>query len=74
MATPKLAVRLRNDLKAPVDENVLCDSCPHPTAVHDRVARRYCEATMRAALTRRCICRGDMIDVEQEPTSAHRFP
>jgi hypothetical protein len=25
-------------------------------------------------LTRRCICRGDMVDVEQEPASAHRFP
>lgn len=74
MPTTELNLELRDHAEASVDENVLCDSCPHPTAAHDRIARRYCEATMRAALTRRCICRGDMIDVEQDPTSAHRFP
>jgi hypothetical protein len=74
MATTELTLGLRDNAQPPDDESVPCDSCPHPTAVHDRVAQRYCEATMRAALTRRCICRGDMIDVEQEATSRHRFP
>jgi hypothetical protein len=70
----ELNVQSPNSVEPPVENSMICDSCPHPTAVHDRVARRYCEATQRTALTRRCICRGDMVDVEQEPTSARRFP
>jgi hypothetical protein len=56
------------------DASAYCSCCPHPVERHDRVARRYCEATLHRVLTRRCICRGDMVDVEQEPASAHRFP
>ena len=74
MATPQLDLPHRDDVETPVDEQALCESCPHPTAVHDRIAQRYCEATLQTALTRRCICRGDMIDVEQDVASAHRFP
>lgn len=51
-----------------------CSCCPHPVDLHDQIARRYCEATLHMALTRRCICHGDMVDVEQQPASAHRFP
>jgi hypothetical protein len=51
-----------------------CSCCPHPVDRHDPIARRYCEATLEMVLTRRCICRGDMVDVEQQPASAHRFP
>jgi hypothetical protein len=78
MATPKLDLPVRDDIEKPVevavDEQPACDSCPHPTSVHDRVAQRFCEATQQMALTRRCICRGDMVDVEQAAASAHRFP
>jgi hypothetical protein len=56
------------------DATTYCSCCPHPVDRHDRVARRYCEATLHMVLTRRCICRGDMVDVEQEPASGHRFP
>jgi hypothetical protein len=56
MPTTALNLEPREHVEPPADENALCDSCPHPTALHDQVARRYCEATMRAALTRRCIC------------------
>jgi hypothetical protein len=78
MATPQLDLPLRDDIEKPVEtpvyEQPLCDSCPHPPAVHDRIAERFCEATLQMALTRRCICRGDMVDVEQAAASAHRFP
>jgi hypothetical protein len=74
MVTVKLDAPPRSDVEAPGDESVLCESCRHPTAVHDRVARRYCDATLRMALPRRCICRADMVDVEEDPASAHRFP
>jgi hypothetical protein len=36
----------------------LCSCCAHPTANHDSIATRFCEATQRSALTRGCICRG----------------
>jgi hypothetical protein len=74
MVTVKLDAPHRSDVEAAGDESVLCESCRHPTAVHDRVARRYCDATLRMALPRRCICRADMVDVEKDPASAHRFP
>ncbi|HEY3087083.1 MAG TPA: RGCVC family protein [Jatrophihabitantaceae bacterium] len=74
MATTELHVQLRHTTEPATDENPMCDSCPHPVALHDQVGRRYCEATQRMALTRHCICRGDTVDVEQDPASAHRFP
>jgi hypothetical protein len=33
-----------------------CDVCNHPGAAHDRIARRYCAATMANAISRTCIC------------------
>lgn len=60
MPTTELNLDPQDRAEPSVEENAVCDSCPHPTPAHDRVARRYCEATMRAALTRRCICRGDV--------------
>ena len=35
----------------------VCDVCPHPAVAHDVISRRFCDATVRAALTRGCICR-----------------
>ena len=34
-----------------------CDMCRHPTANHDPIAARYCDATRANALSRGCICR-----------------
>lgn len=74
MAVPELDAPFRDDVAAPVDKTVLCDSCPHPVAAHDRVARRYCDATLRMVLPRGCICRGDLVDTDKDPAPAHRFP
>jgi hypothetical protein len=53
---------------------VYCSACPHPQNVHDPTALRYCAATPQLAIARSCICQGDMVDVEQQPNTAHRFP
>lgn len=36
---------------------VVCDVCRHELARHDELGLRFCQATMRAGLTRGCICR-----------------
>ena len=51
-----------------------CSACPHPQDLHDATAARYCAATLQMVLSRRCICRGDTVDVGQRPNSADRFP
>jgi hypothetical protein len=51
-----------------------CHECGHRIEAHDVVANRYCAATRGAPSKRGCICRGDLVDVGQNPTSAHRFP
>lgn len=33
-----------------------CAVCPHPWPTHDRIAARYCTATVAAKVTRGCIC------------------
>jgi hypothetical protein len=33
-----------------------CLACGHPEALHDAIARRYCDATISHAATRGCIC------------------
>jgi hypothetical protein len=33
-----------------------CMACGHPSDRHDRIASRYCEATIVSALTRGCVC------------------
>ena len=33
-----------------------CMACGHGPERHDRIAQRYCDATVSGALTRRCIC------------------
>ena len=40
----------------PVGDAMMCDVCGHPLAAHDRIAQRYCEATLHNALSRTCIC------------------
>jgi hypothetical protein len=35
---------------------MMCDVCGHARAAHDRIARRYCDATLHNALSRTCIC------------------
>ena len=35
----------------------VCDVCAHPAAAHDAIGQRFCDATVRGALTRGCICR-----------------
>ncbi len=37
-------------------DSVMCDVCGHALASHDRIADRYCEATLHNALSRTCIC------------------
>jgi hypothetical protein len=34
----------------------MCDVCGHALTAHDRIAERYCQATMHNALSRTCIC------------------
>ena len=41
----------------PSATEAVCDVCPHPAAAHDRIGRRFCQATLDSALTRGCICR-----------------
>jgi hypothetical protein len=33
-----------------------CSVCRHAVGAHDRIAERYCQATLDNALTRGCIC------------------
>ncbi|WP_436500129.1 RGCVC family protein [Actinokineospora sp. HUAS TT18] len=33
-----------------------CAVCPHPWHDHDRVAARYCTATVAGAYSRNCVC------------------
>jgi hypothetical protein len=33
-----------------------CMACGHPASRHDRIARRYCDASISHAVTRGCIC------------------
>jgi hypothetical protein len=40
----------------PVAAADACDVCGHPSAGHDRIAARFCEATQQNALSRGCIC------------------
>jgi hypothetical protein len=40
----------------PVRDAASCDVCGHPTAGHDAIAARFCEATQQNALSRGCIC------------------
>jgi hypothetical protein len=35
---------------------VACMACTHSGAEHDKIARRFCDATVERALTRGCIC------------------
>jgi hypothetical protein len=34
-----------------------CMACSHSPDTHDKIALRYCDATVARALTRGCICR-----------------
>ena len=33
-----------------------CAVCPHPPKFHDRIAARYCAATVAAKASRGCVC------------------
>ncbi|HEV8555338.1 MAG TPA: RGCVC family protein [Actinophytocola sp.] len=33
-----------------------CAVCPHPSAFHDRIAARFCAATVAAKFSRGCVC------------------
>lgn len=33
-----------------------CAACPHPVASHDRIALRYCTATVNEKHSRGCVC------------------
>ena len=41
-----------------VDDEVAegCAVCPHPWAFHDRIAARYCTATVAGKFSRGCVC------------------
>jgi len=55
--TPHTSERLGSDRGTayPV-EDATCSVCPHAVGAHDRIAERYCHATLDNALTRGCIC------------------
>ena len=55
-------------------QTVMCSACRHPQQAHDATAARYCAATMQMGLSRRCICRGEVVNAGQRPNSVHRFP
>ncbi|WP_375477593.1 RGCVC family protein [uncultured Jatrophihabitans sp.] len=52
-ATPLSTAADAIEIFADVDS---CGVCPHGAALHDRVAQRFCAATLSGALTRGCIC------------------
>jgi hypothetical protein len=33
-----------------------CAVCPHPWTFHDRIAARYCTATIAGQFSRGCVC------------------
>ncbi|MGQ0837261.1 RGCVC family protein [Actinokineospora sp.] len=35
-----------------------CAVCPHPWAAHDRIAARFCTATIAGKYGRGCVCAG----------------
>jgi hypothetical protein len=72
MAAAEPIGQSRERVQPPSGAGTVCDSCPHPLAIHDCIALRYCEATRRMVLPRRCICPGDAIDAKPNPTSAPR--
>lgn len=39
-----------------------CDTCHHLRDRHDAIDLRYCAATLKMALTRRCICREEKVE------------
>ncbi|HEY3717707.1 MAG TPA: RGCVC family protein [Jatrophihabitantaceae bacterium] len=51
-ATRRIAV----EAIATDSDSEMCDVCGHALALHDRVAVRYCEATLQNALSRTCVC------------------
>lgn len=55
------------------DAVVICDACPHPQDLHDAMSLRYCAATIRAALSRGCLCQGELIDHGHLRKSGHPF-
>jgi hypothetical protein len=36
--------------------HAMCDVCGHALTAHDRIAERYCQATLHNALSRTCVC------------------
>ena len=55
--TPHTSKRLGSDRGTAYRlENATCSVCPHTVGGHDRIAERYCHATLDNALTRGCIC------------------
>jgi hypothetical protein len=55
--TPHTSERLGSDRGTVYRvEDATCSVCPHAVGAHDRIAERYCHATLDNALTRGCIC------------------
>lgn len=46
-----------DDVSATAEDAPTCDACEHPLDAHDEIGRRFCSATVAAALSRGCICR-----------------
>jgi hypothetical protein len=49
--TPDVALGAANG-----EVEVECAVCPHPWAFHDRIAARYCTATIAGQSGRGCVC------------------
>jgi hypothetical protein len=37
-----------------------CAVCPHPWTTHDRIAARFCTATVAGKFSRGCVCSPDL--------------
>jgi hypothetical protein len=57
---------------APDGDSEMCDVCGHTLSLHDRVAERYCEATLHNALSRLGLRRADhRLPVHVRNSAAH---
>jgi hypothetical protein len=55
--TPHTSERLGSDRGTAYRvDDATCSVCRHAVGAHDRIAERYCQATLDNALTRGCIC------------------
>lgn len=47
---------IESTVTAEATETLQCAVCPHPWESHDRIATRFCTATISENHTRGCVC------------------